>query len=52
MGLHQKPHMEHMYQIQNDNNILENAIPEEDKLCVAASLIMKKICCVLLPVSL
>ena len=34
------------------NNMLESAIREEDMLCVTASLIVKTICCVLLPVSL
>ena len=34
------------------NNILASAIREEDMLCVTASLIVKKMCCVLLPASL
>ena len=34
------------------NSILENAIREEDMLCVTASFNAKKICCVLLPASL
>ena len=34
------------------NNILESAIREEDMLCVTASLIVKKICCVLLLASM
>ena len=34
------------------NNILESAIQEENMLCVTASLIVKKICCALLPTSM
>ena len=42
---------EYMLCVTASNNILENANCEEDKLCATASLIAKKICCVLLPAS-
>ena len=43
---------EYMLCVTDTNNILENAICDEGMLCITASFIVKKICCVLLPASL